>query len=571
VDDALKKTLIAGIPALLIALGASIALSIWQMPGGVLLEATRGAWISNDVIVRLIDVLIPLTVTVLAVVFSLLLDPAGLPGGAGAQGSFFRLTRRVLVLVIVSTVLYAGILGILRPIAHTARERALSDSRIARELAEQGENAAAAGDYQEALRAYRSYLVLDPGNEEIRAALTEAERGAETPSPGGATGEEQDFTPIQATQERGVGELISLAEQYLAEEDYFSAHRYASLALELDADSPRARRIAARARSEIRDPGLSESETAEREVFLRKRDGYLALYDEDNPIRAYYIFRRLREDRPGDEEVRQYFAEALEQVQQVSFFMEDARENVDLPGRHNAILHFQDDAGRDVHLWADKIVMATTGTYLYGIEVMALSGERVDYHLAARYGKLVERVLNMRGISREAEQPRELPRYYQGSRSPQEETLLQLPFSTETILTAGYADAGMENAGVLQLFAMRDFYPAIGHRVEPVHRELLERLSQPFAFVILAIFAIALGWRWRNQSLSRPSVLVFAAAPLVFLPALWLSDLYRYLHEALATLLVARMDMLAATVLFVAAETLLLILALAVFAGQKTR
>lgn len=570
-DNALKKTLIAGIPALLIALGASVALSIWQMPGGVLLEATRGAWISNDVIVRLIDVLVPLTVTVLAVVFSLLLDPAGLPGGPGAQGSFFRLTRRVLVFVIVSTVVYAGVLGILRPIAHTARERALSDSRIGRELAEQGENAAAAGDYLEALRAYRSYLVLDPGNEEIRAALAEAERAVETPSPVADAGGEQDFTPIQATQERGVGELIRLAEQYLAEEDYFSAHRYASLALELDEDSPQARRIAARARSEIREPGLSESETAEREVFLRKRDGYLALYEEDNPIQAYYIFRRLREDRPGDEEVQQYFAESLERVQQVSFFMEDARENVDLPGRHNALLHFQDNAGRELHVWADKIVMATTGTYLYGIEVMALSGARVDYHLAARYGKLVEGVLNMRGISREAEQPRELPRYYQGSRAPQEETLLQLPFSTETILTAGYADAGMENAGVLQLFAMRESYPALGHRVEPVDRELLDRLSQPFAFVILAIFAIALGWRWRNQSLSRPSVLVFAAAPLVFLPALWLSDLYRYLHEALATLLVARMDMLAATLVFVVAETLLLILALAAFAGQKTR
>jgi hypothetical protein len=177
----------------------------------------------------------------------------------------------------------------------------------------------------------------------------------------------------------------------------------------------------------------------------------------------------------------------------------------------------------------------------------------------------------MRGIDQDVPQRRKTPQYFHGSRSEEESALLRIPVSIDALMRASYADTGMEKAGVLELLDMRESFTALGHRVEPVYRELLERLIMPFAFVVLSILAVALGWQWRSRSLSRPSALVLAMAPLAFVIAYWITTLYTYLHRGVITLLVARTEPLVATLLIVFAETLLLILALIVFAGQKTR
>ena len=571
VDESLRKTFLAGIPALLLAIAVSIGLSLWQMPEDILIAPMRGPWVLHDVVIRLIDILIPLAMTVFAVVFSLLLNPAHISAEKGALPGFFRLAHQVLVFIIIGTVVYGIILGVLRPVAVSARERAEADSVIAVEALERGRSYIKEGRHSDAVRAFGSYLALNPGDEAVEEELTQARAAMRTITGGDGEAPQEGFTPAQAVRGLSVGDLIRRAQEFLANEDFFSAHYYARQALDLDPESPQAQQIAARARAALQRPTPNQEEQAQAEVFRRKRDGYLALYEEDDPISAYYIFKRLQEEQPRDPDVERYYAEALERVQDVSFFIDDAQQNVDLPGSHNIVFTFMESGDIRTHVWVDKTVLATSGTYLYGIEAIGIRSGTTEYHLLADYGKMVGDVLNMRGIDRDVPQRRTEPQYVEGARPEQEAVLLQIPFSTDAMLQASYAGIGMEEAGVLQLLNMRSSYPGLGHRVAPVYRELLQRLTMPFAFVVLSILSVALGWRWRSRSLSRPSVFVIAMAPLVFLLAYWLAMLYIYLHRGLTTLLVATSEPLIATILLVVVETLVLVAALVVFAGQKTR
>lgn len=570
-DSALRKTLVAGIPGLLIAVAVSIAVSFWQMPEGALIDPLRGMWLMHDILIRVIDILIPLTMAVLAVVFSLLLNPADLSASPGGMPSFFRLARQVLVLIIVGTVVYAIVLGVLRPVAVDRRQNAVADSQIAQDLLDRARAREVQEEHRDAARSYEAYLILDPGNQAIISELDAARAAMRTLEGQDTQPVAEDFTPLDSVTGLSVGRLITRARKFLEEEEYFSAHYYAGRALDIDADSPQARQIAARARQALQSQTPSEEEEADASFFKRKRDGYMALYEDDDPITAYYVFKSLREDRPRDPDVQRYYQEALDAVQEVSFFIDDAQENVDIPGRYNVMARYRDEGDSTTHLWVDKIVMGTGGAYFYGIEALSTrDGERL-YHFAAEYGKMVGEVLNMRGIDRDVAQRRKTPQYFHGSRPAEEMALLRIPVSIDALMRASYADSGMKKAGVLELLDMRQSFTALGHRVEPVYRELLDRLIMPFTFVILSILAVALGWQWRSRSLSRPSVVVVAMAPLVFLLAYWITTLYTYLHRGLITLLVARAQPVFATLLLVAAETLLLVLALIVLAGQKTR
>jgi tetratricopeptide (TPR) repeat protein len=531
----------------------------------------RSAWLLNSVVVHFIDVLIPLSMTVLALVFSLLINPAQLGRAGGSATSFFRLAQKVLVVIIVATVLYAGVLGILRPLAVSGRERAISDSTIARELLERAEAEIDNENFAQALRAYGAYLAIDPDNEEViseqaaaRAQLRSQE--AETENP-----EEAGFQSAPALSGLTVGALIRRAQEYLNEEDYFSAHYYATRALDLDPDSQQAQQITARSREALQQPSASEEERETAEIFRRKRDGYLALYEQDDPIRAYYIFKRLRDERAQDPDLERFYQEALQRVQEVSFFVDDAQENVELPGHHKLLFRLDGGEGSITHVWIDKAVLATGGTYVYGLEAMSLRNGTVQYHFAADYGKLVGSVINMRGIDRDVPQRRELPQYYLGSRPAGERVLLQIPTEPSRFFRTSYAEIGLDKAGLVDLLEMRSSYAALGHRTAPVYRELLNRLVLPFAFVVLSLFSVALGRRWRSRALTRPVAGVVLAAPVLFIAAFWITRVYVYLHQAIIALLVAQLAPMGATVVLVLAETALLIVALVTFAGQRTR
>jgi tetratricopeptide (TPR) repeat protein len=508
---------------------------------------------------------------VLAVVFSLLLNPADLSASPGGMPSFFRLAQQVLILIIVGTVIYAVLLGVLRPVAVDRQRDAVADSQIAQDLLERAQASEVQNEYRDAVRAYEAYLVLDPDNAHVMSELDAARAAVQSTSGGGMEAASEEFTPLDTVTGLSVGELITRAQQFLQDEEYFSAHYYASQALGIDPDSPQARQIAARARQALQSPTPSEEEEAAADFFKRKRDGYMALYENDDPITAYYIFKSLRDDRGRDPDVQRYYQEALEAVREISFFIGEAQENVDLPGSFNIMTRYRDADDATILLWVDKIVMGTGGTYFYGIEALSSRDGELDYHFAAEYGKMVGQVLNMRGIDQDVPQRRKTPQYFRGSRAEEEMALLRIPISIDALMRASYADTGMEKAGVLALLDMRESFAALGHRVEPVYRELLERLIMPFAFVVLSILAVALGWQWRSRSLSRPSVLVLAMAPLAFVIAYWITTLYTYLHRSVITLLVARAEPLIATLLIVFLEFLLLVLALIVFAGQKAR
>ncbi|MFP4484734.1 MAG: hypothetical protein ACLFO1_07745 [Spirochaetaceae bacterium] len=570
-DESLRKTLLAGAPALLLAVAVSTGLSLWQLPEDVLISTMRGQWVLNDVVIRLIDVLIPLTMTVFAVVFSLLLNPAHISTGRGTMPGFFRLAHHVLIFIIIGTVGYGIILGVLRPLAVSARQRAEADSVIASELLERGRSYVEEERHSDAVRSFESYLALNPEAEDVTQELAQARAAIRAVTEDQSVTEDEGFTPAQAVRDLSVGELIQRARGFLEDEDFFSAHYYAGQALDLDPSSPQAQQIAARARAALQRPASSEEEEAQAEFFRRKRDGYLALYEQDDPISAYYIFKGLQDEQPRDPDVERYYAEALERVQDVTFFVDDAQENVNLPGSHDILLTFRENEDTQAHLWIGKTVQATSGTYLYDIEAIGLRDGTTRYHFLADYGKMVGDILNMSGIDRDVPQRRAVPRYVAGSREDGEENLLQIPYSMDAMLQASYAGIGMEEAGILQLLDMRSSYPELGHRVEPVYRELLQRLTMPFAFVVLSILSVALGWKWRSRSLARPSIFVIAMAPLIFLPAHWLASLYEYLHDGLTTLLVATTEPLTATILLLVVETLVLVMALVVFAGQKTR
>jgi uncharacterized membrane protein len=96
------------------------------------------------------------------------------------------------------------------------------------------------------------------------------------------------------------------------------------------------------------------------------------------------------------------------------------------------------------------------------------------------------------------------------------------------------------------------------------------RLVLPFSFVILSFFAISAGWTWRKRYISRPPVLALLLVPLIPFAIAVLTAIYHYFHRTIIGAVLLAADFTPTLIVVLLLQALLLLVSLALMAGQST-
>ncbi|TVQ38286.1 MAG: hypothetical protein EA384_09855 [Spirochaetaceae bacterium] len=169
--------------------------------------------------------------------------------------------------------------------------------------------------------------------------------------------------------------------------------------------------------------------------------------------------------------------------------------------------------------------------------------------------------LNMRTVD-SAERTVSQPRYLAGKRDPSVAHVLELRAPLSRLELVAAADGGVSNVGLPDLLHKARLFPAFGFAVEPVYVEIGMRLLLPFSLLVFSLFGITLGIRWRSRYLRRITLLGIPALVLVPLVVHHLILLYFYFFRVLLGFLVLSAGVVVAAVVLIGVQALLLTWAL---------
>lgn len=510
--------------------------------------------------------------------FSLFLSPSHL-GSAGTR--LIAVARPVLYVVLTAGILNGLWFSLLAPRAELRMQQIVHQSRTARDSLVEARDLLDRQDWDNAETQLLLYQAIVGETEEVadllrraRAGQLEVEQRLRADRSGIETGAIQW---VSEAASMSVAELVTRARDYLRERDYFSAHHYATLAVE-QSRTPRqdARSIQAEALNAIERGSLAQDEAEARQIYRDKVAAYEAFRRgetiPEQALEAFYRFQDLERIIPDDPDVRRFAPEARRRAEEISFFIEDARTNQALPGRNNLVFINRRTAGGVELVAVDHLVRVPAGDFFYGVEIIrTVTNEsllEVELHVQAPYGKAIGDRLIMRAVPREREDlagPAGLrgPVFLAGSPDRLNGSLVLHRPVDEFARYAGGPDA-IATLTLPELIEITPVVTRLGRTPRDFYAEMIRRLFRLGGFFVVSLVAIALGWKFRSQYVGRPSIGVLLLVPLMVWVAWWTLGTARQFVEAAAEFLVATMPLAAATT--VASASLVFVIILAVHA-----
>ncbi len=373
--------------------------------GSTIIRKVAFGYIWRKALILFIDYLIPLQVSGVLISYSLFFKFRGKQGGASAYLPFHKLANPNLTLLLLLTLIYIVLLSGFLPLFNRKQSEAEYVSRVALDLLREAEIEKKEGNTERAIKLLDIYLSIDKGNEEIawrrdsyRVEMAEVNGGKQA----GEALEPALPSRVAATGQ-SASDLIEKAREYYAGEDYFSAHFYAALALQIATERSliiAARKIERDALKELSSILPTGADKEALKLFLEKKEGFLA-FTEERFFDAYYIFKELEENYPRDPDVLMYLEKSREKLEEESFFIEEAEKAVALPGKEGILFKNQSAEGRVEIIAIERMVELSGDVFFKDVEAISFdsSGE-INYHLHAPYGKLVNNHLNMNTMDR---------------------------------------------------------------------------------------------------------------------------------------------------------------------------
>ncbi len=545
--------------------------------GSAIIRKVAFAYIWRKALILFIDYLIPLQVSGVLISYSLFFKFKEKEGGASAYLPFHKLINPNLTLLLLLTLIYIVLLSGFLPLFNRKQSEAEYVSRVALDLLREAEIEKKEGNTERAIKLLDIYLSIDKGNEEIarrrdiyRVDMAEDNREKQVVE---AAAEPALLSRVAASGQNA-SDLIEKAREYYAEEDYFSAHFYAALALEIATE--RSLIIAARGieRDALKELSSILPTGADKEalkLFLEKKEGFQA-FTEERFFDAYYIFKELEENYPRDPDVLMYLEKSREKLKEESFFTEEAEKAVSLPGK-GRILFKNESAEERVEIIAiERMVELSGDVFFKNVEVISFdsSGE-INYHLHAPYGKLVNGHLNMNAMDSSQAGKYSPPDYWQGARSD------LLPFHSiklnpdrELLRRLSMDSQDLKGWDLMSLWQAREKIETYGLVAEKLDITLLLTLLKPFLFLILSLISISLGWSLRARYLARPPIIALLFIPLLPLVVFFLVVVISYGHKLLLGFLLLSLGFWPALITLCILESLLLMVSLLTLAAQKS-
>lgn len=544
--------------------------------GSTIIRKVAFGYIWRKALILFIDYLIPLQVSGVLISYSLFFKFKEKQGGASAYLPFHKLANPNLTLLILLTLVYTVLLSGFLPLFNRKQSEAEYVSRVAFDLLREAGIEKKDGNTERAINLLDIYLSIDKGNEEIEwqrdsysVEMVEDNREKQA---GGAT--EAVLTSRLAASGLDASDLIEKAKEYYAGEDYFSAHYYAALTLEIATVRSliiAARKIERDALKELSSILPTGADKEAEKLFLKKKEGFRA-FTEERFFDAYYIFKELEKNYSRDPDVLMYLEECKKKLKEESFFTDEAEKAVALPGKMGILFNNESAEGRVEIIAIERMVELSGDVFFKDVEVISFnsSGE-INYHLYAPYGKLVNNHLNMNAMDRLQAGKFSPPDYWQGAQSD------LLPFHSiklnldrELLRRLSMDSQDMKGWDLMSLWQAREKIETFGLVAEKLDITLLLTLLKPFLFLILSLISVSLGWSLRARYLARPPIIAFLFVPM-FLPVVFfLVMVISYGHKLLLGFMLLSLGFWPALITLCIVESLLLMVSLLTLAAQKS-
>lgn len=443
------------------------------------------------------------------------------------------------VSAVLAAIVYGALTLLAQPSSMDARARMASDAALFKASAERAAQAVKEKDWSEAGRYMTVCERIWPGSpetaqdrKEIKVGL-DSEKAADQDGPAGLSEAALAGNPIApllpgVTRNTTAAEAVVLSREALGKGRYFDAHWLAVLAERLaPPQSPEyaaATRLASDAWNAIAELAPSESEKAAYSIYHRKREGYSAVVAGDW-IRAYYIFDELLGRTKGDPDVRRYYDLSSRGARTVAFFADEVGATIGASSGA-LLLSLPSGDGRIVmrlgrlHLFADV-------AYGEALELVSFNASGAEsFRVVAPFVKLVpmndasaadsktERTaLLMLALDRKDEGRRWVPEWTPGRKAADNRLLLEASFGDFAL--AARARKGLGPLSIPDLMRGARRLGSFGFLPEAFRAEAMRRLAEPFAFLSLAVFVLAIAWRTRaTRSSGLFGVFMLAVLPI---------------------------------------------------------
>lgn len=587
-----NRFLVTTLIALVILLGLSIYDVTRMLAGLELYHAFELAFWLRAWMPFFFDHLSEAVAAAAIITFSLALSEFDL----GSRDRLLPAIRPVLYIILGIGLINGLWFGVLGPRVELQLDRIAYRSQVASDAIMLADEREQAGDLAGAASMLRLYTSLVDANDDLLRRIENLSvQAAEAERERLRLSAERGISPGRLPRAFGVTnetipELLQAARQALADDQFYTAHYYANLAVSASERAGRRREDAlelrAQALNAIEDGISRRDEDQERSRYREKLEAYqLMQRGEDDPlalIRAFYRFQDLRRRLPDDPDVERYLGMTREALQDVAFMVDDAREVQRIDGRPDVVFVNRRDAGSVEIVYARRVVQAPRGDFFYGVEILRIptTAAATDglVHLQVPYARRIDNRLALRsieefGADEDLEQFIIEPRYLAGGSTDVAgaafaDALIPLVHPVDQILLAsGGADA-LATFSLPELLSAPEALEAVGHTTAPARSELVGRIIRIVGFFVLAFLAIGLAWEHRSRYVGRPPVVILLLVPLLPLALTWLVAVVRSTVDALILVLVGSSAANTAVLIASGVMVLALIVAVASLARQ---
>ncbi len=371
------------------------------------------------------------------------------------------------------------------------------------------------------------------------------------------------YVPIEESSGETVASLIKKAKDAEEKKDWFHAHYYAYMAVNIgnsrDTNFAEAQRLASEAWNHLFEPEIFE-ENEEQILFRKKREAYMSLINGDN-IEAYYKFLEISKTNDlaaRDPDVVQFLKLAEERVSRQCFFVDETKDLKQFEIAHDiyfAVTH--DDGAKDVVFIKGITPVKDSGgmvQYLRGFKMVSFDKDgQFKMSLSDSYVKMLSvktdtfdektkrefgikddfknvPYLMLTGISRENSKDEISPVFEfaaeLGKKSDELDNYFILGISSNDF--DALCDAGI-GSGKMNLVSLAKLLPKVhsfGFSPEIYSATFLDRITYPLFMLLVFMVLACAAWNYRLDApifkfkwiFAMPfiSVIIFALLELTF-------------------------------------------------------
>lgn len=515
----------------------------------------RSGWIVDEAFLLFCRWFTALTLTAVLANFSLFYG--GRRTGTTNFPGFSQTIIRALIIIMILTAVLTLIHEVWEPHLQRNQSSRVVKTTLIETSREAVREARSRGEFQKALFHQKRYNLLKPEDVQGQKALREIE----------ILVEEQEQIGNEASRKRAPAPTGGMSAQEAMEralaawedQDFFTANYYAQLGYQIDDSREDAREMITRSRAAIDESRPLPVEEELARLFSEKERGYEALNRGDF-LKAYYVFRDLRDEHPHDPDVQEYFGRAEKRLAAEAFFQDELIKLTGNPGRSEvAFVNADDKTGTEL-VFIDELINGGGHFYARGIEFIRIAFDgTLEHHFTAPWGKIVEGRMLLKCVDRRRNEIISDAVYHTGRPEEALSSFFTLKPRTEQLPALSLKPESLKNISFLELLRIEKVVDEFGRSRYLVQAAILDRLALPFLFVGVSFFFIGLGWSLR---LGPKGSLLFGSLmlPLMVLVIHRLFGLLSFTAALICRGLLISLGFTPALILFIVLQVLFLFL-----------